>query len=282
MLFSRLPPRWQDAARAWRKQAQVRAAARAGMVPPQFMWAMVGAPDNFIEQGRTFSQYLIEHGQLTPSSKVLDVGCGLGKYALHLAPYLSDGGSIEGFDVEKRSIDWCRLAITPRYPNARFRHTPLESKMYSPDASARAADFTFPYGSGEFDLAFLASVFTHMFTDDVDNYLRELSRVLRPGGRCIATFYLLNDEKRAGIAGKTAAFTFAIPRGRCRIEMADPPEAAVAHEETDVLAMIARAGLSLAEPIRYGCWAQEGHQDQDFLILEKPRDAGAGPTLGSA
>jgi hypothetical protein len=40
-----------------------------------------------------------------------------------------------------------------------------------------------------------------MFTDQVDNYIREIARVLKPGGRCIATVYLLNESKRVGIAG---------------------------------------------------------------------------------
>lgn len=258
----------RDARAEARRRATLEAAARAGMVPPQSMWTMVGAADNFLEQGRAFSDYLIEHGRLTPSSQVLDVGCGLGKYAIHLAPYLKDGG-YEGFDVEWPSIEWCQLAITPRFPHALFRHTPLKSEMYSPGVEASAAEFAFPYQSGRFDLVFLASVFTHMFAPDVDNYIREIARVLKPGGRCIATVYLLNDRKREGIAAGTAAFTFAIAHGDCRIERPDPPEGAVAYEEATLLGMFERAGLPLAEPVRYGCWADQRVQDQDFVITAK-------------
>ncbi len=271
-VLRRTPAPVRSAVEAWRERrreaALIADAARAGMTPPQFMWGMVGAPDRFEDQGREFARYLIEHGRLTPASTVLDIGCGLGKYALHLAPFLASG-RLEGFDVEKKSIDWCRLAITPRYPNARFRHTPLKSDMYSPGATARAADFAFPYPSGRFDLAFLASVFTHMFAEDVANYIAEIARTLKPGGRCIATMYLLNDASRAGIAAGSAVFSFAIPRGDCRIERADPPEAAVAYDEALILAMFERGGFRLAEPIRHGVWSTAGVQDQDFLVLEK-------------
>ena len=219
--------------------------------------------------GASFTDYLIEHAKLTPSSTVLDIGCGLGKYAIHLAPFLKQGGQLEGFDVQKRCIDWCQRAITPRYPNARFRHTPLKNDMYSPSAKASAADFKFPYRSDSFELAFLASVFTHMFTDQVDNYISEIARVLKSDGRCIATVYLLNESKRAGIAAGTAAWTFSIPRDGCWIETQAPPEAAVAYEERDLIAMFSRAGLSLAEPVRYGYWSETKDQDQDFLVLRK-------------
>jgi SAM-dependent methyltransferase len=268
-----LPPNVEQTMRLWIAgavhESEVRSAARAGMIPPRFMWPMVGGPDQFVEQGRSFSDYLIEHARLTPSSAVLDIGCGLGKHAIHLAPFLKQGGQLEGFDVHKRCIDWCQRAITPRYPNARFRHTPLKNDMYSPNAKASAADFKFPYRSDSFELAFLASVFTHMFTDQVDNYISEIARVLKSDGCCIATVYLLNESKRAGIAGGTAAWTFSIPRDGCWIETQAPPEAAVAYEERDLIAKFGRAGLFLAEPVRYGCWSETKDQDQDFLVLRK-------------
>lgn len=268
-----LPPAVEQAVGRWLasavRESETRDAARAGMIPPRFMWPMVGGPDQFVEQGRSFSDYLIAHGKLTPGSTVLDIGCGLGKHAVHLAPFLKLGGQLEGFDVEKRCIDWCQRAITPRYPNARFRHTPLKNNMYNPSAKASAAEFKFPYRSHAFELAFLASVFTHMFTDQVDNYIREIARVLKPGGRCIATVYLLNESRRASIAAGAAVWTFSILRDGCWIETQTPAEGAVAYEERDLIAMFGRAGLSLAEPVRYGCWSETKHQDQDFLVLQK-------------
>jgi SAM-dependent methyltransferase len=262
---------WAAAAKRHAERAALERAARQGITPPQSMWAMVGAAENFTEQGRAFSSYLVEKGRLTPGSSVLDVGCGLGKYAIHLAPFLNDGGRYEGFDVEWPSVQWCQIAVTPRFPHARFIHTPLKNDMYNRQATASAAAFRFPYADENFDLVFLASVFTHMFAADVANYVSEIARVLKPGGRCVATFYLLNEEKRAGIAAGTAAFTFAIAHQGSWIETSHLPEAAVAHEETAALAIFGAVGLTLAEPVRYGAWAAEGWQDQDFVIVEKPR-----------
>jgi hypothetical protein len=70
------------------------------------------------------------------------------------------------------------------------------------------------------------------------------------------------------VAG-TAAWTFSIPRDGCWIETHAPPEAVVAYEEGDLIAMFGRTGLFLAEPVRYGCWSETKHQDQDFLVLRK-------------
>ena len=188
---------------------------------------------------------------------------------MHLVEYLSASGRYEGFDVASLSVEWCQLAISSRYPFARFLHASLRSEMYNPGSVQSSSHFRFPYGDSAFDLAFLASVFTHMFAADVENYANEIARVLKPGGRCIATVYLLNAQSRKGIAAGTAIFSFSIPRTGCFIELQEPPEAAVAYEEQDILEMFGRTGLRLAQPIRYGCWAHQGVQDQDFLVLEK-------------
>ena len=57
--------------------------------------------------------------------------------------------------------------------------------------------FVFPYDDDVFDVAHLSSVFTHLLPTTIDHYLREINRVLRPGGRCVSTFFVLNDPTRA-------------------------------------------------------------------------------------
>lgn len=240
----------------------------AVMVPPPAMWRWVGDPHDFVHSGRHFFDYLIEKGRVGPQSAVLDVGCGLGKHAIHFARFLTPPGCYEGFDIEPNSIEWCRQTITPRHPHVQFRHVELHSRLYSPAQAGEAADFRFPYDNSRFDLVFLASVFTHMFWADVANYVGEIARVLKPGGRVVATAYVLGAKKRLGIAAGTAAFSFAIPHRDSWVETVDPPEMAVAHERKRLIALFEDKGLPL-ELFRYGHWAERGVQDQDFLVARK-------------
>jgi SAM-dependent methyltransferase len=250
------------------EKAEFEKAAHEGIIPPPRMWAMVGAATNYYADGRGFFEYLVKCGRISAHSAVLDVGCGLGKTAIHFATYLQSPGFYEGFDVEKPSIDWCVRAINSRFPLIRFKHIDLYSEMYN-RSGTDSSQFVFPYASSIFDLVFLASVFTHMFDAQVDNYLREIARVLTPGGICLSTYYLLNEAKRAGIAAETAAFTFSHRHKGSFIEHLDPPEGAVAHEESRIQELLAAAGLKLIEPPRYGMWASHKVQDQDFLLTQK-------------
>lgn len=252
-----------------RIRLEIDAAARKGIVPPRRLWPMVGGDVDFVAHGREFFQYLVEHGGVSETSSVLDIGCGLGKHAIHFAKYLRPPGRYEGFDVEPARVRWCRRAITSRYGHARFVHMPVHNGMYSPGARRTAAKVDFPYADQSFDLAFLASVFTHMFDRDVERYVAEIARVLRPGGRCIATLYLLNADRRALISQSDAAFSFAIEHEGCWIETKDSPEAAVAHDEARICAMFASQGLRAIEPFRYGAWDRSRAQDQDFLTFAK-------------
>ena len=241
----------------------------AAILPPAFMQGWVGAPERFVEGGRAFFDYLVEKGQLTPSSTVLDIGCGVGKHAIHFATFLTAPGRYEGFDVEPKGIEWCQSAITPLYPHIRFRHVDVRSELYSPQSDGEAAAFRFPYEDAAFDLVFLASVFSHMFFDDVTNYVREIARVLKPGGRMLATGYFIGEVKKQGIAAGTSAFTFSIEHKGSRIELLDPPEAAVAQDRPKFRAMLEAEGLPIEE-IRNGRWHDRNVQDQDFVIARKP------------
>src|SRR5207244_8730559 len=54
-----------------------------------------------------------------------------------------------------------------------------------------ASRYRFPYDDASFDFAFATSVFTHLDAESTGNYLDEAHRVLRPGGRLLATFFVL-------------------------------------------------------------------------------------------
>jgi SAM-dependent methyltransferase len=221
---------------------------RDELTPPRRM-IFVGAGD-FRRVGEEFMRYFVELGGLQPTDRVLDAGCGIGRMAVPLTGYLRDGGSYEGFDIVESGVDWCRRRITPRFPHFRFRHADIHNRFYNRRGRGKPEDFAFPYADGEFDFALLTSVFTHMLPDALANYVSELARVVKPGGRCFATFFLLG----APPGPHPSTIEFAHAREGCRIASESKPEAAVAYDESRVRELLAGAGFEVVEPVRYGSW----------------------------
>jgi SAM-dependent methyltransferase len=217
-----------------------------------------------------FFSCFVELAGLTPESDVLDIGCGFGRIAHALVRYLSPTARYEGFDVVGRMIDWARESITPRYPNFRFTRVDLYNKTYNLEGTLQSSEFRFPYEDEGFDLVFLTSVFTHMFGRDIRHYLDEIRRVLRPGGRCLATCFLLNEESESLIrqGRSTQSLTHPVEDGF----VADPecPEDAIGFPEPMFLGWIAGRGLTV-QGNYYGAWC--GRSDhryyQDMIIFMK-------------
>lgn len=217
--------------------------------------------------GQRWFSFLTRDAGLEPGDAVLDVGCGLGRIAVPLLAYVT--GRYEGFDIDAAAIAWCRENITARAPNFHFKAVDLRSTFYNPGGAGPADSFEFPYESGSFEVVFLASVFTHLLTETVANYLSEIQRVLKPGGRVVASYFLLNDDSERAIAAGSARPAFPHRVGRCRVSDPKRPEAAVAHEEQAIRALYRDRGLSLSD-IRYGSWpgrpSAESNQDIIFAV----------------
>lgn len=207
---------------------------------------------------------------LQPDHRVLDVGCGIGPLAIGLIPHLTEG-SYEGFDISAEAVGWCQRTITVSHPRFRFQHANLANTAYNPRGAMPARAYRFPYADADFDFAFLGSVCTHLLADEVAHYLGELARVLRPGGRCIVSYFLLNDKSRQGIDAGTSFLPFAheIADGS-RVVSRDNPELAIAHPESSIVDMYARAGLRIEEPIRHGGWWHGIAHQQDVITAVKP------------
>lgn len=238
-------------------------------LPPEEL-QFVG-PGDFEQIARTFAGYFVDLAGLQPGDRVLDVGSGIGRIAAALTGYLTTG-TYDGIEIVKDGVDWCRQEITSRHPNFRFHHADIHNSKYNPKGKVRAAEYTFPFADDSFDFIYLTSVFTHMLPEDVEHYLDEIARVLRPGGKTLITFNLLNDESKAALAeGRAIKAAYPHDFGVYRVANKDVPEGVVAYEESWVRSQYERVGLELEEPIRYGSWAaREVFLDrQDVLIATR-------------
>lgn len=243
---------------------------RNGMSPPWHLQRPFGEGSQ--RTARRGVRRIMEVGGLEASDDVLEVGSGYGMMAIALTRYLSPQGSYCGLEPVRAAFAWCRNRITPRYPNFRFEHADLWNKFYNPNGRQLPHEYTFPFEDNSFDFVFLSSVFTHMLPRDVERYIAEVARVLRPGGRCWATFFLLNEESRRLIEAGQSSLPFQHPgEGYVTIDPA-VPEAAIAFEETFLRALMAQNDLEIQEPIRYGSWCrrEDTLTYQDVVIATKP------------
>jgi len=132
---------------------------------------------------------------LQPGARVLDIGCGCGKVARHLAIDPRVARYI-GFDPIPTCIAWNARYIRPLAGGEfDFLCVDLHSAEYNPHGRIAASEFTFPAGDGSIDLAVASSVFTHLLERDAAHYLDETARVLAPGGRIILS---VHDEPADG------------------------------------------------------------------------------------
>jgi len=225
----------------------------------------------FKKNGEEFFRYYIELCDLKPNEKILDVGCGIGQKTIPLTKYLDETGRYEGFDIIKSEINWCKKSISTRYPNFHFQQADVFNKCYNPKGKYKASEFRFPFEDASFDLVTLGSVFTHMLPEDLENYLSEITRVLKKGGRCLITFFLSNKESLELINAQKSILDFEYEHGKYRTINPSMPEDAVCYDEPFILSLYERCGLEIREPIHYGSWC--GRRDflsyQDTIIAIK-------------
>jgi SAM-dependent methyltransferase len=228
-------------------------------------------PGDFKKIGENYLNFFIEYCGLKPEHRVLDIGCGIGRIAIPLTKYLNNNGSYEGFDIVKKGIDWCNKHIKRAFPNFNFLHIDLKNDLYNLKTNHAAKNFIFPYKTNEFDLIILTSVFTHMIPDDVENYLKEINKVMKVGGKCLATFFILNDSSRE-LMKSHDGLNFKYKYGNYSLLDKNVKEANVAYNEEYLFKVIKQNNL-IVEKSMYGFWPgrprNESLDFQDILILSK-------------
>jgi ubiquinone/menaquinone biosynthesis C-methylase UbiE len=146
------------------KQAKAKAAATYNAAADHFddaplsFWELIG--------GKTVNRLA-----LPPGANVLDVGCGTGASAIPAAEVVGPNGFVVGIDLSERLLDRARLKAKSRgVTNIDFRLADMTSLGYD---------------DGRFDA--VVSVFSIFFVPDMEGLVRELWRMVRPGGKLAVT-----------------------------------------------------------------------------------------------
>lgn len=234
--------------------------------------------NGFQRQSKRKAQIAKARGDITSGSRVLDVGCGLGIFAAAVGDLLDprQGGLYWGFDIRENHVDWARRNLSARYPHVRFFTADLHFGL-TEQVNLPARLYRFPFPDESFDFVVLNSVFTHMLPADVAAYLHEIARVLRPGGVCQITYFLMDEERREAVrAGRVI-----LPRQRFAYDygafsssrLVRRVEAAIAYDRAQCEERYRDAGL-VVEEIVAGAWFRpettEDAPSQDYVFARKP------------
>lgn len=121
--------------------------------------------------GRDIDQWMLDTLALTPGIKILDVGCGAGKQCFSFYDYLKGNVEITGGDANPDLLAQARKTAEDREVPIHF----MELDFNRP----------FPFPDGHFDL--LSCCFAIYYAEDIPFTIREMHRVLKPGGRLFTT-----------------------------------------------------------------------------------------------
>jgi SAM-dependent methyltransferase len=123
-------------------------------------------------------------GLCLPASKVLDAGCGTGKY---FGLLLQAGLEVTGTDQSAQML----MRAHAKYPSVRLEKTGLQELGYV----------------SVFDAAICVDAMEYVFPEDWPLVAGNLSRALRPGGHLYLTVEVISE------AGRQAAFAESSARG---------------------------------------------------------------------
>jgi SAM-dependent methyltransferase len=111
---------------------------------------------------------IISAAELKVTDDVLDVGCGTGVTSRELTKHLGAEGSVTGLDLSENMLSVARQ----KCPGVTFHQGSVDA---------------IPLADNSFDL--VVSSFMLMFLDDPIAAVREMGRVLRPGGRIVVSVW---------------------------------------------------------------------------------------------
>lgn len=151
----------------------------------------LGSPDLLQAATAEVVERLRAWGLLGPERRLLEIGCGIGRFTLALAPEMAE---VVGLDVSGEMIAEARRRAAG-FPNARFARTEGRDLADIPSAHV--------------DLVLAADVFPYLVASGgglAERHIEEAARVLRPGRALLILNYSYRGDDALDRADVAAAF----------------------------------------------------------------------------
>src|SRR5947209_14716220 len=140
------------------------------------LWAGNGRGERMERDHRPFTDRMFDTIDFAPDDRILDLACGEGWASRLLAERIGPGPQIAGIDIADEMV----------------RHASLKSAAY-PNLTVQCGPaHDLPFAADSFTNAFCIESFYYF--DSQDLVLRELKRVLRPGGALFLVFCLYQQN----------------------------------------------------------------------------------------
>lgn len=175
-------------------------------LPPANLRFMNEDDEKFLRIGSENLQLLRRYG-FNADSAIPDLGSGYGRLAYAILGEMDFRGKYLGLDLLQAQIRWCQQNITVRHPQFQFDLINVLNDRYNPISAQRAELFRFALSDESFDFSALFSVFTHMYDVEIQRYLLEIYRMLRPGACGVATFFLFDPLRLELLAHRRSGLT---------------------------------------------------------------------------
>ena len=161
---------------------------------------------------RALREKMLALGRVVSGESVLDVGCGTGTLAIAAKHRVGASGSVRGIDASPEMI-------------ARAQQKAARAKVDVAFQVARAESL--PFSDGQFDVVLSTVMLHHLRRASREESLREIRRILKPGGRLLVVDF---GVKSAGHRGPLAHFH---KHGRVTLD--------------DLVSLVADAGLDILD-----------------------------------
>jgi ubiquinone/menaquinone biosynthesis C-methylase UbiE len=148
---------------------------------------------------RRLWRMVLELAQVSPGEKLLDVGCGPGRFVLAAGAAVGPSGEAYGIDAAPEMISVARRKSARAGSAAQFHVGPFEEM---------------PFQDGYFDVITSTLVMHHLPTEVKKKGFPEARRVLKQGGRFIAVDY---ESPESGLHGLLSRVFFGRHLGHARI-----------------------------------------------------------------